>query len=161
MRNNSNVPFEVVDLQKDQVVGPMHATYADACAWVRQEILHGSFLVRQHVLSETEIIARTRILQEQVGRLAASLNTCAETAARSQDFHPQWEEAMRELARTLVEFHRISSSGKSTRRTALPASTQELERTVNEPADRELEGYARRAALHGSDFLDHDHTMDG
>jgi hypothetical protein len=30
------------------------------------------------------------------------------------------------------------------------------------PADeRELEGYARRAARDGSDFLDHDHSMNG
>ena len=29
-----------------------------------------------------------------------------------------------------------------------------------EPGDRELQGYARRAAVTGSDFLDHDHSMD-
>lgn len=31
---------------------------------------------------------------------------------------------------------------------------------TREPGDRELEGYARRAAHEGSGFLDHDHSMD-
>ena len=30
----------------------------------------------------------------------------------------------------------------------------------SEPGERELEGYAKRAAVMGSDFLDHDHSMD-
>lgn len=32
--------------------------------------------------------------------------------------------------------------------------------TKPEPGEKELEGYAKRAAKMGSDFLDHDHSMD-
>lgn len=36
----------------------------------------------------------------------------------------------------------------------------DLPQEPSEPGDRELEGYARRAQRYGSDFLDHDHSMD-
>lgn len=152
-----NLPFEVIDLRNRTPIS-IHSTSVQAWTWVRNEITEGSlkgrgigeFLVEQHVLTQPEIDARIRILQEQIGRLTTKLNAAADLAARSQDFHEQWESAMWELNATLNLLHRISSSGGTS-----PYQAQQ------EPGDKELEGYARRASKSGSDFLDHDHSMDG